>query len=190
MIKLLARAFRGMFSLFVLEYKHVNVFVCFLFFEKKRDSVCESVCVGVSVLRNIIVIKIIAVGGYHKNSNRVVFLLFYTQIMQSVLCVCLFVRLFALKAISRRVFIKMLFCDKCFLVTHPLSCHHHLYIYIYLVFFFVFSALVMRWMEWLPALNFPIIPCVCCMCWCRFYRVLLLLTSVSTLSQRKFLVEG
>lgn len=99
------------------------------------------------------------------------FLLFYTQIMQSIFLLCLFCG-FVLKAIYRYAFIKMLFCDKCFSRYTYVHCtmyihtymnstypcpsvpyHHHL-LYLFFSSHFCFVFVICAGWKWLPALKF------------------------------------
>lgn len=127
LIKLLARAFRGTFSLFVLECKHV----CLSLFSKK--GIVYVVCVVLRCVRVCWEIssssKSSLWAAITKTATVRCFYYFTLRLCNPFFsCVCLFVCLFALKAISRRAFIKMLFCVTSVFSLHIRSCHHHLYI--------------------------------------------------------------
>lgn len=88
---------------------------------------CECVCLFYCKNRGWNVVFV--AEKYHRHQNHRcrrlsqkrqpcgVFIILHTDYAIPFFCRS-FVCLFVVKAISRRAFIKMLFCDKCFLVTH------------------------------------------------------------------------
>lgn len=132
LIKLLARAFRGTFSLFALEYKHANVSVfLFLFWKKRIVYVRSRSCVE----------------KYHRHQNHRcgrlsqkqqpcgVFIILHSDYAFRLFFVCSFVCLLWRRYLDAR-------SSRCSSVTsvfslHIRSCHHHLYIYAFFLFGFL-----------------------------------------------------
>lgn len=143
-----SRAYWETLSLFI-DIECMHVWLCLsVFFKKKRGGIV-SVCWEISSSS-----KSSLWAAFTKTATVWCFYYFAHRLCNPFFSVCWLV----LEAIScrARAFIKMLFCDKCFLVTyshmyfqlaHPLLFrfyHHHFYLFF--PFFFFYSAFVMCWM--------------------------------------------
>lgn len=115
------------------------MFVCLSFFNKK------------GIVYVLCCVAFVCVEKYHRHQNHRcgrlsqkqqpcgVFIILHSD--YAIRFFRVFVCLFALKAISRRAFIKMLFCVTSVFSLHIRSCHHHLYICFFSSVFCIGNAL-------------------------------------------------